>query len=164
MYQNKTKTKLKINNFLPLLYFKPANVQVSTVPGVGVVGGFQNFVGQGGFQGVGAAAAVGTGFVNAQGTGIAGLVGNGVVNVNGVGLTNLNTLRDARGTGVSTYTPVFPSSGNPAHYYNGYSAYGGYLPRSFGTYRLLRPAPVAGTAGTTYGPAYAPAHTTYGPY
>jgi len=144
-------------------------IQVSTVPGFGVVGGFQNFVGQGGFQGVGAAAAVGTGVVNAQGTGIAGLVGNGVVNVNGVGQTNINPLRDARGAGVSTYTPALPSYGNPAQYYNGYSAYGslykgGYMPRAYGTYRLIRPAPVAGVSGTTYAPAYAPAHSAYGLY
>ena len=40
-------------------------------------------------------------------------------------------------------TPIF---GSP---YNG-----GYLPKSYGTYRLLRPAPVAGVSGTTYAPAY----------
>ena len=142
-----------------------------------MVGGFQNFVGQGGFQGVGATAAVGTGVVNAQGTGVAGLVGNGFVNVNGVGQTNINAFRGARSydvPAVSAYNPVYTSYGNPAYtpslssygnpaqYYNGYSTFGspyngGYLPRSprsYGTYRLLRPAPVAGVSGTTYAPAY----------
>ena len=126
-----------------------------------MVGGFQNFVGQGGFQGVGAAAAVGTGVVNAQGTGVAGLVGNGFVNVNGVGQTRINTLRGGRMydvPAVSAYTSVYPSYGNSGNYY-GYSTYGspyngGYLPKSYGTYRLLRPAPVAGVSGTTYAPAY----------
>jgi len=137
-------------------------IQVETVPGVGVVGGFQNFVGQGGFQGVGAAAAIGTGVVNAQGTGIAGLVGDGVVNVDGVGQTFINPMRGARRydvPAVSTYNTVLPSYGTPAYNYNGYSTYGslyngGYLPRSYGTYRLIRPAPVAGVSGTTYAPAY----------
>ena len=143
-----------------------------------MVGGFQNFVGQGGFQGVGAAAAVGTGVVNAQGTGIAGLVGNGVVNVDGVGQTFINTQRFGRRYDVpagSNYNSVLPSYGNPvyspalssygtpAYNYNGYSTYGslhngGYLPRSYGTYRLIRPAPVAGVSGTTYAPAYGYRH------
>jgi len=137
-------------------------IQVSTVPGVGVVGSFQDFAGQAGFQGRGTVAAAGTGAVNAQGTGMVGAFGNGVVNVNGVGLTTVNALRGGRSydvPAVSTYGPVYPS--------NGYSTYGslyngGYFPGSYGTYRLIRPAPVAGTYGTTYGPVYGKA-TTYAP-
>ncbi len=52
-----------------------------------------------------------------------------------------------------------------AHYNNGYTTYGrlqyngGYLPRSYGTYRLSYPVPVAGTFVNTYGITYRP---TYG--
>jgi len=108
-------------------------IQVSTVPGVGAVGNFRDFVGQAGFQGAGTVAAAGTGVVNAQGTGVAGLFGgNGVVNVNGVGQTFINTLRGGRSYNVPAYGSVYPSYG--------YSTYGsqydgGYYPRSYRTYR-----------------------------
>ena len=60
-------------------------IQVSTVPGVGLVGSFRDFAGQAGFQGHRTVAAAGTGILNAQGTGVAALFGNGMVNVNIVG-------------------------------------------------------------------------------
>ena len=124
-----------------------------------MVGGFQNFVGQGGFQGVGAAAAVGTGVVNAQGTGVAGLVGNGFVNVNGVGQTRINTLRGGRMydvPAVSAYTSVYPTYGNSGNYY-GFSTYGspyngGYLPKSYGTYRRTMSEEAKAQAGRPEGP------------
>merc|ERR1719457_265824 len=52
-------------------------IQASTVPGVGVVGSFNDFAGNAGFQGRGTAAAAGTGVMNAQGTGVAAWFGNG---------------------------------------------------------------------------------------
>jgi len=129
-------------------------IQVSTVPGVGAVGSFSDFTGLAGFQGEGAVAAAGTGFFNSQGAGVGGFFGNGRISVNGVGQTLINTQRGGRSynvPAVSTYGSVYPSYG--------YSTYGslyngGHFPGSYGTYRLIRPAPVAGTYGTTYGPVY----------
>ncbi len=134
---------------------------MSTVPGVGAVGSFRDFTGLAGLQGTGAVAAAGTGEINAQGTGVGGFFGNGFVGVNGVGQTLINAQRGGRSydvPAVSTYGSVYPSYGSvyPSH---GYSTYGnlyngGHFPGSYGTYRLIRPAPVAGTYGTTYGPVY----------
>jgi len=118
-------------------------IQVSTVPGVGAVGNFRDFVGQAGFQGAGTVAAAGTGVVNAQGTGVAGLFGgNGVVNVNGVGQTFINTLRGGRSYNVPAYGSVYPSYGYSTY---GSQYNGGYYPRSYGTYR---------PAYRTYRPVY----------
>jgi len=65
-------------------------IQVATVPGVGAVGTFQNFQGEGSFDGQGFAAALGTGQVAASGTGVTQFVGFGNFGVNGVGQTNIN--------------------------------------------------------------------------
>jgi len=65
-------------------------IQVATVPGVGAVGTFQNFRGEGSFDGQGFAAGLGTGQVAASGTGVTQFVGFGNFGVNGVGQTTIN--------------------------------------------------------------------------
>ena len=125
--------------------------KVATVPGVGAVGSFRDFVGSAELEGTGAVAAAGTGVFSSRGAGIGGFIGNFNGGVNGVGQTLINTQRGGRSYNVPAYGSVYPS--------HGYSTYGslyngGHFPGSYGTYRLIRPAPVAGTYGTTYGPVY----------
>merc|ERR1719354_719236 len=89
-------------------------------------------------------------------SGLAGFILNGV----GETLFNTNTLRGGRSydvPAVSTHGSVHPSYGYSTHG-SVYPSYG-YFPGSYGTYRLIRPAPVAGTYGTTYGPVYGKVNT-----
>merc|ERR1719457_284471 len=129
-------------------------IQVSTVPGVGAVGSFRDFTGFSELQGTGAVATAGTGSFISRGTGVGGVFGEFNANVNGVGQTLVNTQRGGRSYNV----PAVPAYGSvyPSHRYSTYGSLynGGHFPGSYGTYRLIRPAPVAGTYGTTYGPVY----------
>ncbi len=142
------------------------STKVATVPGVGAVGSFRDFTGFAELEGTGAVAAAGTGVFSSRGAGIGGFIGNFNGGVNGVGQTFINTQRGGRSydvPAVSTYGSIYPSYGSdyPSHGYSTYGSLynGGHFPGSYGTYRLIRPAPVAGTYGTTYGPVYGKVNT-----